>query len=856
YTVFLVGGGSTGSVLAARLSENEDLDVLLLEAGSLDTDIFKSHVIDTPGLATSLIGSDIDWKYKTVPQHHCCSGLKDNRVPISRGRVLGGTSAIDYMTYMRGSPHVFDLWEEMGSEGWNRTDVLPYFIKAEDYIASADTNTTYNPDYRGLCGPLMTREQKNNKRHDVFLKGTQELGWPIIKCNTEEEIGICKTESTIKNGERISTSKAYLSSAIDRENLDILTNAKVYKIDIDSRKRASGVLFKYNGQDYDIEVKNDVIISAGAIGSPKLLMLSGIGPRKDLQKLNIPMVADLPVGENLQDGYVVPLRVYLNTTTQRPDKALQNVQKWRDYIYLRQGDLAESHVESHLQLRTLPSKITQYPDLHVAVHNMLPDYDHALLKKLNIHDYMIEDWYSKGLSRDGVLVHLAILHPQSRGTVKLNTSNPDDSPLIDPQYLLVPEDVEDILKGVRFLQALLDMPSFKAAGAEMDKEFSGCSYLEFDSDDYWRCFIQNLGYSTNTPSGSVRMGRVDDITAVVDDELRVKEVIGLRVADSSIMPETTGFTRASEVMIGEKLAAMILDKLEYPNTQLQPEHPRMAGARFQAPQVSPVTSTTTRKPLMNNTATPTPKVTSKPYTKQKDAKGENPLRKTPHAVDQSRIIIKDNSVTREKQLEFFVATTQSPVKEQKSTSTQSPTAQTTQMPTTKSAATSPPSGPLPSDVLIDLGLNPFTEASAPVQPGTAYEKTPEQKNQDIMAILEQLLISDISQNNAEPISSLEKALAGAEAMVTTEKTKNTGANVKANKVTIKEVRVNNVQKSPIVKGNQPSVTTGASTSATVSKGTTEANQTPAAVQPKVPSSSLPTNIQVTTQSNTKVVLLR
>ncbi|XP_061182780.1 uncharacterized GMC-type oxidoreductase Mb1310-like [Saccostrea echinata] len=555
YDYIVVGGGTSGSVIASRLSEDPDIRVLLLEAGKADDETFESHVIDTPGLSNSLVGSSVDWKYETEPQQHCCDGVKDKKVRLSRGMVLGGTSAIDSMGHIRGSEHVFDEWEQSGAEGWNFTGVKDFYKMAEDVNIKRVPLTTH----RGQCGPVHVMEQKDDSlRYSMFKAGTTEMGWPVVECNIGENIGLCRSQLTIKHGNRISSAKAYLNPVKKRVNLDIQTEAKVVKILIDEYDlRATGVIFVYKGKDYTIKVRHDVILAAGPIETPKLLMLSGIGKPDHLSALNITVLEDLPIGNNLQDGYVVPLRLYVNLPTYRPDKPMENVQRWRDYIYLRRGELADGLLDAHYFLRTLPSKPTRYPDITISVVNMLPDNDHSLLMKMNVGKHLRDTWYKQGRGKNGVLLELTLMHAKSRGTVRLRSADPNDPPIIDPNYLAESEDVEDLRKGIEFIQRLAKTGAFKAVNSELEEKFAECGNHPANSQAFWRCYIRYLGYSSNELVGTARMGRLEDNTTVVDSSLRVKGIKGLRVADASIMPQSTGTTRASVIMIGEKAADII-----------------------------------------------------------------------------------------------------------------------------------------------------------------------------------------------------------------------------------------------------------------------------------------------------------
>jgi choline dehydrogenase len=523
----IVGAGSAGCVLADRLTEDGTNRVLLLEAGGSDRSIY----IQMPAaLSIPMNMARYNWFYHTEPEPH----LGGRRLHTPRGKVIGGSSSINGLVYVRGNPVDFEEWEAGGARGWGYRHVLPYFRRAENRAAGGDL-------YRGGKGKLHTsRGTMSNPLYAAWLEAGGQAGYPLTAdMNGFQQEGFGAMDMTVGEGRRCSAARAYLRPAMRRGNLEVQSHAYATRIVFEGRK-AVGVAYTRGGSEHIVRASREVIVSSGPINSPQLLKLSGVGPEAELRSLGIPVVQHLPgVGENLQDH----LEFYFQVACREPitlyghQNALGRALIGARWLIARDGLGATNHFETGGFIRSRAG--VRFPDVQFHFLPMAVSYDGSSLAR-----------------EHGFQAHVGPMRSRSRGWVRLASPQPQDKPRIRFNYMSQPEDWAEMRACVRLTREVFAQKAFdRYRGREIQPG------AQVETDEQIDAFVRDHVESAYHPSCTCRMGAAEDSMAVVNSELAVRGLSGLRVVDSSIMPSiTTGNLNAPTIMLAEKAADHILER--------------------------------------------------------------------------------------------------------------------------------------------------------------------------------------------------------------------------------------------------------------------------------------------------------
>jgi len=537
YDYVIVGAGSAGCAMAYRLAENGKNTVCVMEFGGSD----RGPFIQMPSALSYPMNMNLyNWGFETEPEPQ----LGGRRLATPRGKVVGGSSSINGMVYVRGHAKDFDTWEEMGARGWGFRHVLPYFKRQETSHGGED-------GWRGSAGPLhVKRGHLNNPLYSAFIEAGREAGYPVTPdYNGGQQEGFGQMEMTVHNGIRWSAANAYLRPALKRGNVRLLTHAMAHRVLFEGR-RAVGVEYDVRGKVRQVKARREVIIAASTINSPKLLQLSGIGAPDTLKAAGIEVIHALPgVGENLQDH----LEVYFQIRSREPvtlHSQLNLVSKGMigaEWLLLKTGLGATNHFESCGFIRSAAG--VEYPDIQYHFLPAAMRYDGTA-----------------AFDGHGFQVHVGPMRSKSRGHVRVKSADPSAAPTILFNYLSHPSDLPEWRRAIRLTRELFRQPAMQRYAAEEIQPGA-----DVDTDEEIDAFVREHCESAYHPCGTCRMGAADDPMAVVDPECRVIGIEGLRVADSSIMPQVTnGNLNAPTIMIGEKASDHILGKNPLPPSNQEP----------------------------------------------------------------------------------------------------------------------------------------------------------------------------------------------------------------------------------------------------------------------------------------------
>lgn len=522
YDYIVVGAGTAGATVAGRLSEMEDATVLLIEAGPNE-----NLVMDIP-LTVNLLqfNNQLNWRYKTERSKTYCQGMANQQCNWPRGKVMGGSSVLNYMIATRGNPLDYDNWAAMGNDGWSYDELLKYFKKLEDMGID---EMKYDREVHNVGGPVhLAYPPYHTPLAESFVEAGLEMGYPIVDYNANQDIGFSYIQATIKNGTRISTNRAYLYNVNKRPNLFVSRLSHVNKVLIDpNSKKAYGVEFSKLGLTIQVRARREVILCAGTIGSAQILMLSGVGPAQHLTEMNIPIIQDAPVGDNMMDHIAYGGLVFLvdHPISLKTSILLDPIKPYlRDYLNWKSGPFTVPggcEALGFIDVDNLDSDVS-FPNMELLFIGASIVSDPSFHNNVGISNEYWTKMFARLAGHESWTIFPMLMRPKSRGRILLRNKDPMSKPKIYANYLDDPDDVRIMIKGIR---AAIEVSRTKAM-RRFNSQFydflvPGCEDHEYDSDEYWECALRTFTFTIYHHSGTCKMAPEDDPTSVVNPRLQV-----------------------------------------------------------------------------------------------------------------------------------------------------------------------------------------------------------------------------------------------------------------------------------------------------------------------------------------------
>ncbi|KAK9509569.1 hypothetical protein O3M35_006857 [Rhynocoris fuscipes] len=553
YDFVVIGSSPGGSVVTNRLTENPTVSVLLIEAGIED-----NVITDVPVLNPFTVLTDYNWKFLVDYDPRVCRGMEGGVCPWPAGKGTGGGTILNAMIYTRGIRRDYDSWAAEGLAGWSYDEILPYFLKAENTLIPQLRQSKYH----GNNGPLpISYSPYQTPLLRAFIDAGVELGFREIDYNNPNTpAGFGRIQATMRMGERASAATAYLRTIVNRPNFEITLRSRATKILIDrNTRKAFGVVYVENGKERVVYARKEVILAAGAFNTPQLLMLSGIGHAEHLHEMDIPLVQDLPVGDNLMEHYGMHGLTFLinETVSIVPPRIIADIfEVIPQYVFGQRGVATSLGCEAISFLQTKYANNSEgWPDIELlfVASSFASDGGLAFRKTFGVSDTLYDSTYRPIDQKDSFSIWPMLLYPKSRGYVRLRDNNPLSKVRIVGNYVADDNDINTLIEAIKIAIKLSKTEPFQRFGAKLyTVPFPNCADIEFGSDAYWECAIRTITTQFHHQSGTCRMG------TVVDSRLKVLGVEGLRVVDISVMPTiTAGHTQAPAYMIGEKAADLI-----------------------------------------------------------------------------------------------------------------------------------------------------------------------------------------------------------------------------------------------------------------------------------------------------------